>query len=447
MPAIPAWIEQLPERLGSAGSGKRLRALLGPSPGPREIRVACNAAILVSLAILIFTTAIPGGFLGWRAGQDFAAFYDAGTILNRGLAPRLYDLNLQTSLYSEVNPAPGATSLYPNAPWFALLFRPFALLPFAWAYPLWVLASVALYLGGLALLWPALEPGARRSALLAALSFHPFVMETLLSGQVTAVAFFFLAAATRLLRRERSFLAGCFLSGCLYKPTMLLWIGPMLLLGRRWKALGGILAGALALAAVSLLCVGPSSLTGYWRMMTEYRTLTSSHQEAFLAWEKFIDGYHFFRLLPGGDSFVMTAFAAVCAVCLLALLVPAWLRCGRALPAFREVTWSATLTFTLVLNLHAQHYDAVLLVVAFLASAEVLSRQPDPVLRSAWFRMAVLIWALPWISQTLTRQLHLQVFTLAIVLLGLLQLATAWRVARFPKSELQRVNTTATSSL
>src|SRR5450759_1906498 len=315
---LPRWIQHLPEILGSSREGQRIRALLGPPPKGREIEVACCAGVLISLLILIATASGNGGFRGWRAGQDFAAFYDAGTILNRGMAGQLYDLNLQTALYREVSQSDGGTSLFPNAPWFALLFRPFASLSFHWAYAAWVCVSIALYLSGIALLWPAaLDPIARRNAFLAAVSFHPFVLETLISGQVTAVAFFWIAAATRLLRQGRPFVAGCLLSGCLYKPTMLVLILPMLFVGRRWKVLAGITAGALALASISILCVAPSSLTSYWRMLGEYRALRVAHQAAFLAWEKFIDGYHFFRLLPGGGSVAMMVVAVATAGFLL----------------------------------------------------------------------------------------------------------------------------------
>jgi len=448
---LPRWVQRLPEFLGSSRAGQRIRALLGPPPKGRELEVACYTGILISLLFLIATAWGKGGFLGWRAGQDFAAFYDAGTILNRGMAGQLYDLNLQTALYRELSPSAGATSLFPNAPWFALLFRPFAFLSFRWAYAAWVCVSIALYLSGIALLWPAaLDPAARRTAFLAAVSFHPFVLETLVSGQVTAVAFFCIAAATRLLRQGRSFAAGGLLSGCLYKPTMLVLILPMLVVSRRWKALAGIAAGALGLASISILCVAPSSLIFYWRLMGEYRAMTAAHQAAFLAWEKFIDGYHFFRLLPGGGSVAMMVVAAAIAGFLLSLLVPAWLQSGRG-PAFRNATWGATITFSLILNLHSQHYDAILLVIALLVSAESLAHHPDATLRSAYFRMCVLLWALPWVSQFVTRASHVQVFSLAIVLLGLLQIATVRRLAtntqRLSTTEsAHRTNTTATSS-
>jgi hypothetical protein len=96
---------------------------------------------------------------------------------------------------------------------------------------------------------------------------------------------------------------------------------------------------------------------------------------------------------------------------------------------FLNGTWGAAMTFTLVLDLHSQHYDAILLVIALLVSAEGLARHPDATLRSAYFRVCVFLWTLAWVSQTVTRESHIQIYSLAIVLLGLLQLATVPRLA------------------
>lgn len=157
--------------------------------------------------------------------------------------------------------------------------------------------------------------------------------------------------------------------------------------------------------------------------------MTADHQAAFLAWEKFIDGNHFFRLLPGGGSVPMMLVAAAAGAFLLYLLIPAWIRSNSSGPAYRDAILGATLTFTLVLTPHAQHYDAVLLVAALLLSAQSLAGSQDARLRTAYFRMCLVLWCLTWVSQTVTRESHIQVLSLAIALLGLLQLATAPRLA------------------
>jgi hypothetical protein len=394
------------------------------------METAFVAAIAVSLLLLAASWFGDGAFLGRRAGMDFAAFYNAGRILNSGAHAKLYDLGLQTSLFQQLYPAESGTELFPNLPWFALIFRPFALLPFRFAYLAWLICSVVLYLSGVRLLWPAaLHRTALRHVALAALSFHPLIMESLPSGQVSAVAFFLFAASTRLMRSGWPLLAGCVLSACLYKPTMLLLPLFMLLICRRWRALAGVTLGAAGLACVSVLCVGRSSLSDYARTMALYSDLTGSPRDAFLAWEKLIDGYHFFRSLPGGDSAIMMAVACAAALFLLGVLTLVWGGTANAGEDVRDVGWGASITFTLVLNLHALHHDAVLLVAGALVCLEPLCRRPDLVLKAAYFRMALLLWTLPWISQTLTRVTGIQVYTLAIALFGLLQLATVRRLA------------------
>jgi hypothetical protein len=436
---LPRWVENLPEILGSTDTGRRLRRFLGPAPKARELRVICSAGALIPLLLLIAMGAGKGELFGWKAGQHFAAFYNAGTILNRGLGSQLYDLNLQTTLLRELFPTNDGASLYPNAPWFALLFRPFALLPFSWAYVAWVLFSIALYLSGLALIWPkGLDFETRRTAFLAAVSFQPFVFQTLISGQVTAVAFFLITAAIRLLRDGRCLAAGCVLSGCLYKPTMLVLLLPMLLLSGRWKALAGVAAGALMLVAVSVLCVAPSSLASYRHLMDQYSQITFTPQGVFFVWPggglvqsfpNFIDGHHFFRMLPGGGSIFMLALAAACGAFLFYLLAPLWVKCGSADAAVQSAVWGATITLTVVLNLHAQHYDSVLLVAGVVTSWRSFAGHSDQLLRSAYFRVCLLLWCFAWVSQVVTRVSHVQVYSLAILLLGLLQIATVPRVA------------------
>ena len=126
------------------------------------------------LLALSFARAGAGHTMGVSLGGDHAAFYIAGTILNEHSADQLYDLALQQRLYQRLLPHVPASEALPfaNPPFVAVLFRPLALLPYAWSYAVWLVLAAGLYLAALAALWRSQEaiPAAERSTALRASS-------------------------------------------------------------------------------------------------------------------------------------------------------------------------------------------------------------------------------------------------------------------------------------
>jgi hypothetical protein len=403
---------------------------------PGLIRFVCVTVLLLSLVLLVvsFVTAEPNGktLFGPPLGADYAGFYTAGTILNRHESTSLYNRAEQDRIHHEVHPflRLEETAPYVHPPFVALAFRPLARLPYAWSFAVWLFISLALYLAGLVLTLrtlPALSAADRLTALLLALSFEPFVMECWLGGQLSAVGFFCLAAAVALDRSDRPFASGLVLGLCLYKPTLLVLVLPMLLAARRFWTLLGV---ALTAAALGLLCLGAVGWEGsraYLDVLLGFtRTTTQSGALELRTW-KYVDLNAFTRLLLHGPSLGQRLLLLALALPpFLALLRAAW-KLDQRDEVSRQLLWSATLLGTPVLNLYVGIYDSILAVLGALLLAGVL-RQRAPALPPGLRAWLVALYVVPWFTQPLARSpLGLQPLTL--VLFGL-TIYSLWLIRR-----------------
>jgi hypothetical protein len=127
------------------------------------------------------------------------------------------------------------------------------------------------------------------TALLLALSFEPFVFETLQGGQLSSVAFAAIAVALLAERRDHPVAAGAVLGLCLYKPTLLIFIVPMLIVGRRWRTLAGLAATGAAAAALSVLAVGWRVARSYPRVLVDFSKATTGKATFHIPLWKYVD--------------------------------------------------------------------------------------------------------------------------------------------------------------
>ena len=100
-----------------------------------------------------------------------------------------------------------------------------------------------------------------------ALAFYPFAIGTLANGQLAAVAVFSVGMAIAQETNSRPFSSGLALSILTYKPTLLVLLIPMLLLTRRFRALGGFVTGAAMLALAATAVGGVEVWTAYARFL------------------------------------------------------------------------------------------------------------------------------------------------------------------------------------
>jgi len=421
---------------------------------------------ILSFAVIFLAFWIPAGLrnqrlMGLNFGADFPAFYVAGKILNEYPPERLYDLSLQDQLYHQSVPTASADESLPyaNAPFLAEFFRPLAKLPYPVAFLVWLAIALTLYLLGLTLLLRAVSrtpdhvipsvltrnPSATVEAqppldssrstarndgpgnldrpviILLSLSFLPFVMECWLGGQISVLGFILFSLFFFLHSRNLPLLAGAILACALYKPTLLVLFVPMLLIGRQWPSLLGFLLGATIILALSFFALGIHPHVAYFRLMRLYAQVNSSAANAYFRVWKFFDLRAFLRLLPRPLQWPIAIPAFAGAAVVLFILLLRWLRLPRLSPDRRRLVFATTLTWLLVLSLYTPMYDAILLVIAVIITADFLLRRAGA-LSNSFLWLLVLLYTTPFFTQALARAIGFQPFTLVVAAFGIYQL-------------------------
>jgi len=392
-----------------------------------SVRIRFVSSTILVLALLLlgasFATAPGGGRTLFHSalGADFTGFYTAGYILNHREPALLYDSRFQDETHHQLHPhlSENETLPYVHPPFVAWMFRPLALLPYSWAFAIWLLLSLSLYLLGLTLTLrdlPSLSGADRLTALLLSLSFEPFVMECWVGGQLSAIGFCCLAAAVALDRQGRPLFSGLVLGLCLFKPTLLLVVLPVLLASRRFWILAGIVLTGLALAGLTLTVVGWDGTWAFVDKLTGFTRSATQNSGLELPLPKFIDLNAFTRMLLGASLAQRLLFAALALPLLGGLLLRAWRTdtCDR-----RQLTllWATTLLATPVVNLYVGVYDSVLAVLGALLLVDGLGCTGTTVPPRLRYGLLAL-YVVPWFTQPLARAVHVQVFTVVLVALA-----------------------------
>jgi len=365
---------------------------------------------------------------------DFAEFYGLGRILNEYSPHDLYNYDLQKRICEEVHPRTGGYGPLPYPPFVALLFRPATLLPYWMAYALWVLASLLLYAAGLWMVLRRFFPNESRAtwSLVYALAFSyfPFIAYTAGNGQLATVGFCAIALALQEEERHREMTSGLALSTCLYKPTLLILILPMLLVTRRFRALGGFGLGAL------LLFVGTIPFEGFAIWSEFFRTILSFGNSSvgvtnhsILPLEKYADLTSFSSQLHGGRSPLGIAVFLCIGLAVSGALVRFWWIARRYGATYNALLWAATLTWTLLVNVYVPLYDSILVVLSLLFTAAATRNIGGKAIRR-WFTVTwILILVCSWFSVPLSRSTSVQCMTLLFASLGILQFVCLGQLA------------------
>jgi hypothetical protein len=356
---------------------------------------------------------------------DFAGFYSLGRILNEHPIKDLYNFELLSRICMEVHPRSGAYGPLPYPPFVGLFFRPFALLPYWVAYLVWVVISLTLYLSGLTLalaeFFPV-EPLRRSLVLCLALSYAPFVVDTAANGQLAAVSLFALVMVLREDHLDHRFRSGLALSACLFKPTLLVLLLPMVLVTRRWRTFLGFVAGAAALFLATTSFEGFGIWPVFFHSILSFGKLASRPQaSSILILNKYVDLSSFSALVPAGRSLPgLTIFFTVACCAFLALLW-FWWKSPVAGRPFKNLSWAATITWTLLLNVYVPIYDSTLIVLALIVAAGAFKRIPSQPLHRWFTTLWVLVLICSWFTVALAGIMHFQIITVLFIALGILQ--------------------------
>lgn len=214
---------------------------------PQRVRAYAVMLGVASLGILAHAYFEAIGTIG----TDFLAFWGAAKAVLAGTPAAAYDLAAQERIQS-VTQAQGFIA-FVNPPPFLFAALPFGLLPLAWAWPLWVAATYALWAVFAIRAFPRywllclIFPG----ALIAA----THAQNGLLTGAL-------LVGGVALLDR-RPLLAGALFGALIVKPHLALLIPFWLAAGGRWRAFAGAAGSAVGLLLLSWLVFGTDTMLAY----------------------------------------------------------------------------------------------------------------------------------------------------------------------------------------
>ncbi len=185
------------------------------------------------------------GFSLTERAADFNQFYSAGKLVGGG---ELYQWERMRALerLHATNQIP-----FGRIPFYAVLFKPLAALPYGWARAGW-LALNALAMLMFAVLWPVED----RARLAIGLCWCFPAALLLATGQDSGMFLLFVAVGVRLLESDHDIAAGLVFSLCAAKIHLALGIPVFLLARRRWAALLAGAAAGVAQAAVSFAAEG-----------------------------------------------------------------------------------------------------------------------------------------------------------------------------------------------
>ena len=200
--------------------------------------------------------------------QDFTMYYTSGRILSLGDGTRLFDGALQYRIQQQF--APNVSIRHGSSPNLhlpveAVIFVPFARLPYFEAYLLWDGLSVGLLAFTVAILrrhLPALREQSALFWVLLPLGFFP-VFVALLQGQDIIVLLLLYALAYSAMRKQSGALAVCWLGLGLFRFHLVLPFVLLAALTRRWRLVGGFAAVAAVMVLLSLAIVGRHEALAY----------------------------------------------------------------------------------------------------------------------------------------------------------------------------------------
>jgi hypothetical protein len=191
------------------------------------------------------------GLLAWpqreraiRGQNDFVSFYTGAKLAG---TPDLYSrpANLQAIQTILGFQMEGTTYIRP--PFYAILLKPLAKLPYRVAWAIFFGATL------LSVLWFVARFSKECPALPFFASLSIPLLTPLMNGQDTPFLLVILGSAILLFRRQRDFAAGLVLSLCALKFHLFLFLALLLVMKKRWRAVEG---GACGLAALALLSLG-----------------------------------------------------------------------------------------------------------------------------------------------------------------------------------------------
>lgn len=387
-------------------------------------RIALYSTVMLTVGVLFMTILVRIGFLSndpgvFRPGSGFMVFWSASHLMRHGSPWQIYDVPAFSRVLVDLFPTAAHYAFLPwlYPPTYLLVVAPFALLPHAIGYPLFVALGVVL-LGVAA--WRvsglAATPGAKRVGWLALLAC-PGVLVTATYGQNAMLTAACAALAVHFVGR-RPMLAGFFIGLLSVKPQLALLFPFVLIAARAWRAFAWAAAFATAFTALGIATGGIESLHLFTQNTGALRSLIIEHGVAF--WFASPTPFAAFRLAGLPLTLAYAGQAAIAAIAIAAACV-VWRRHRDA-----RLRGAMLVIATLAVNPYIWHYELSWLCIP-IACMIALGSQ-DGWLRGEQSLVAVL-WALP-LYEFLNPWLHLPQIGPLVTTIALLVLLRRARLAR-----------------
>jgi Glycosyltransferase family 87 len=241
-------------------------------------RTTCRVVFVGGIAVFALYLGLWAGLItgGSTEQADYTAFYTGWTIVADGRGADLYDPAVQADVQQAIlegRTFEAGLNPFNNPPHLVVPFVPLAWLPLEASYLVWAAIQVALLAW---LIWRLSSVVAadwsrdERLALVgASLAASPLII-TFLQGAFSLLVCVAVTEAYLALRRARDGTAGAWLALASIKPQAVATLGVMLLVGRRWRAIGVGVAIALALGVVATMVLGTGIWPGYLAFLSRY---------------------------------------------------------------------------------------------------------------------------------------------------------------------------------
>jgi hypothetical protein len=297
---------------------------------------------------------------------DFTTFYTAGAIARDGQGSKIYDLAVQGEYQAKIlNQDTALTHILPfnNPPYTVFPFILFSWLPLKYAFLLWTFLQLGMLFWLITILyrlsstWSSLERWLTISGVMA---FTPLLIDFML-GTFSLLLLLGLFQYYLNLKSEHSIRSAGWLILESIKPQIAFLPAILLLGARRWKTLGaGVIMGA---------CLG--LITAFWFGRQTWIDFARNINTASTNFNSFgiVPSIEYnlkgFLTMLMGDTRSNLINGISLAVLLLAVLFVFWIWRvpWQGKKDIFEVKYSLTIMLSLVLSLHLNPYDSLLLVL------------------------------------------------------------------------------------
>jgi Glycosyltransferase family 87 len=411
--------------------------ILGPRPGLKEINLLCWAlfclCIVAPICFLLMAQFKTGRTYYESSSVDFVYLYGVGQIADQKGGAAVYDSHQQIETFNRIVPLKDAMygpSPYP--PFVPQFFRLFSRLSFGHAFLLWAILTLAIYVASILLLLKEFLPQQhlQQSLILCfSLAYYPFLRNTLANGQLSVLALCALAAAVLLERRGHFFMSGIAVSILAYKPPLLIFVLPMIVLTRRFKAFWGFVAGSVLLVVSSSFLAGPEIWPTYLRFLKSFGQTSGLYGKNATQLRKYVDLNSFSYAIPGGRSWpVLFGLGCICVAAAIWLAV-VFLKLKPSDRSAQGLPWSATIAWTTVVNVYFPIYDSIVLVVVVIVSLEALRELGWTREAQRLVMFSLLIVAVSWVTEAFAKSHGVQLLTFVLLGFAVMQTRLLQRAA------------------